>query len=115
MSSSRTHLSRPMTSSSSFAAFAIISGCRRSSDIAHSIVVAEVSVPPTIRSWVNPFISLAPSLTSRLGSSSSSSNTSSVSLGTQFSPSAFLLALCSTNACSKSRSKFLAKVFILFS
>nr|CAB3462402.1 unnamed protein product [Digitaria exilis] len=67
---SATIRSRPTTQSSSSAAADMASGCRRSSAIAHSDVIAVVSVPPAITSWI---IAFTPSLVSLASSASSSS------------------------------------------
>uniref|UniRef100_A0A0A9ELQ4 Uncharacterized protein n=1 Tax=Arundo donax TaxID=35708 RepID=A0A0A9ELQ4_ARUDO len=50
MSFSVTQRPRPMTRSSSSVALAITSGFLRSSEMAHSTVTAELSVPPAMRS-----------------------------------------------------------------
>ncbi|THU67552.1 hypothetical protein C4D60_Mb05t25860 [Musa balbisiana] len=48
---SSTHRPRPTTRSSSSVAFSSTSGRMRSSEMAHSTVTAELSVPPAIMSW----------------------------------------------------------------
>ncbi|KAJ0745025.1 hypothetical protein HanPI659440_Chr10g0394171 [Helianthus annuus] len=103
-----------MTRSSSSVAFLNISGFLKISEIAHSTVTAELSVPPASNTCVKALTPCLSSLTSRFGSSASCNNKSTISVATNFSPSAFRRALCSSKTCSKNRSNFLLTVFIRF-
>ncbi|WVZ92613.1 LOW QUALITY PROTEIN: hypothetical protein U9M48_038662 [Paspalum notatum var. saurae] len=110
---SATHRPRPTTRSSSSVAAAKTPGFLRSSEMAHSTVTDELSVPPAIRSWVKALTPTRPSLTSsRVGSSASCISTSTMSRATKPSPSRRRRSLCSSRTCSMNASSILPSLFI---
>uniref|UniRef100_A0A0A8Y303 Uncharacterized protein n=1 Tax=Arundo donax TaxID=35708 RepID=A0A0A8Y303_ARUDO len=94
MSFSATRRSRPMTWSNSSVTLPRTLGFLRSSEMTHSTVTAEVSVPPVISSRMNA-LTLSRSIgTSRLGSSASCSSRSTMSIALMLSSSRRRRSLC---------------------
>uniref|UniRef100_A0A804RIM9 Uncharacterized protein n=1 Tax=Zea mays TaxID=4577 RepID=A0A804RIM9_MAIZE len=119
MSPSPTRRSRPTTRSSSSVTLHRTRGSRSTSDMAHSTVTDDVSVPPVTSSSTDALTPSRSSGTSRRPpgppspSSASCSSRSTMSPGTNAAPSRRRRSPCSRSTCSMNRSNFPASRFIL--